>query len=176
MSFKVGQKVVFVRDVGGGVIVEVSNFKIVIEDEHGFKHVCEADDLALVYNEDYTLDDKQEAQLLNSKEQKDLKKRSQKHKRFVDELWEIDLHIEKLMDNHRSLSNSQIIRRQMSALQTFINKAVRNNISKVVVIHGVGEGVLMNEVLSYLDKIDGVKYESADYLTYGKGATEVTFL
>ena len=38
---------------------------------------------------------------------------------------------------------------------------------------GVGEGVLKQEIRSYLDKQEGVEYFDADFREYGKGATTI---
>ena len=44
---------------------------------------------------------------------------------------------------------------------------------KLIIIHGVGEGVLKDEVRLFLSKKEGIEYFDADYREYGKGATAV---
>jgi dsDNA-specific endonuclease/ATPase MutS2 len=41
----------------------------------------------------------------------------------------------------------------------------------VILIHGVGEGILKEEVRTFLSKQEGVEYFDADFREYGKGAT-----
>ena len=53
-------------------------------------------------------------------------------------------------------------------------KAIKNNVRKLVVIHGKGEGVLKEEVRKLLKKFP-VEVMDADYQIYGLGATEVRF-
>ena len=43
----------------------------------------------------------------------------------------------------------------------------------IVFIHGVGEGVLKEELGYLFRKYDNVKFYDADYQKYGLGATEV---
>jgi DNA-nicking Smr family endonuclease len=43
----------------------------------------------------------------------------------------------------------------------------------LIAIHGVGEGVLKNEIRSFLGKKDNVEFFDASYMEYGKGATEI---
>ena len=89
------------------------------------------------------------------------------------ELWELDLHIEVLVDSHAGMSNSEILERQMRELRVFYNSALQKRIRKLIIIHGVGEGVLKQEVRDFLAGKDGISYFDADFRTYGKGATAV---
>jgi dsDNA-specific endonuclease/ATPase MutS2 len=43
------------------------------------------------------------------------------------------------------------------------------------VIHGIGEGVLKNEIRTYLSQQDQIEVYDADFSAYGKGATAVEF-
>jgi dsDNA-specific endonuclease/ATPase MutS2 len=43
------------------------------------------------------------------------------------------------------------------------------------VIHGVGEGVLKNEVRTYLENQSGIEFYDSDFREYGKGATTIDF-
>ena len=53
--------------------------------------------------------------------------------------------------------------------------AIRNRIPRIVFIHGVGEGVLKEE-LNYLFNRYNVSVSEASYQKYGMGATEVYIL
>lgn len=178
MHFNIGQKVVFLREEGQGVIKSINQQgRYVIEDENGFDRIYLGSELAPVFEEEYSIDAldistirKENTTERNKKVNK--KKNKQKDPSKADN-WEIDLHIEKLVPDHSELSNTNILTTQLSSLRQYFEKAKSNSISRIIVIHGVGEGILRYEVRKYLDKIGGVRYYDADFVKYGKGATVV---
>jgi len=90
------------------------------------------------------------------------------------EIEEVDLHIDKLTDNYSSLSNGEIIDIQMSKFNIALEGAIRNNIKKIVFIHGVGNGKLKYEIRKALDtKYPKLRYQDASFREYGYGATMV---
>ena len=86
---------------------------------------------------------------------------------------EFDLHIEKLVPHHRSMSNYDILTLQSETAKRHIEFAIRNRIPKIVFIHGVGEGVLKSELDFLLGRYDNIAFQDANYQKYGLGATEV---
>lgn len=89
---------------------------------------------------------------------------------------EIDLHIEKLTDDWRKLSNAEILRMQIAHFEAYINKAIRLGVARVFIIHGVGEGRLRDEVATQLMKYEEVQtFKNEYHHRYGWGATEVIF-
>lgn len=88
---------------------------------------------------------------------------------------EVDLHIEKLVNSHRGMSNHDILNLQMETAKRQIEFAARKRIQRLVFIHGVGEGVLKAELDYLLGRYDNLKFYDADYQKYGIGATEVYF-
>ena len=178
MSFKIGQKVVFLHEIGGGVVVEIdSSSRYIVEDQDGFTKPYLKSEIAPVHEEDYKLGDGDalflEGETSSTKTQHSIRKEKANSEAVQDNYWEIDLHIESLTDSHRGLSNTEIINKQMNAFKLFLNKARSKRMRKIVAIHGVGEGVLKHEVRKYLEKLDDLKFYDADYGEYGKGATTV---
>ncbi|RZJ36697.1 MAG: DNA mismatch repair protein MutS [Flavobacterium sp.] len=88
---------------------------------------------------------------------------------------DFDLHIEKLTKNHRSLSSFEILDLQVETARRHIDFAIRNRIPKIVLIHGVGEGVLKEELNSLFSRYDNLTHREANYQKYGLGATELIF-
>ena len=86
---------------------------------------------------------------------------------------EIDLHIEKLGVNFKGKSNAQIVQMQLDAAKDFIDKSMLAGKREVVLVHGVGNGTLKQEIHKFLKSYYGIKFEQADARNYGEGATLV---
>jgi hypothetical protein len=88
----------------------------------------------------------------------------------------VDLHIEKLTDSWKHLSNFEILTLQLKEFERFYDLAVAHRQPSLTVIHGVGVGKLRDEIHDILRLKKQVKsfvnqYEPA----YGYGATEIYF-
>lgn len=88
---------------------------------------------------------------------------------------EVDLHIEALYPNCNELDDHSKFEIQMNFFQKCLNDAIINHVQKVIFIHGVGSGVLKNEIIKELKKYKGLHYFDASMAKYGVGATEVYF-
>lgn len=90
--------------------------------------------------------------------------------------YEVDLHIEQLVEDRKGLSNSEILYIQLAELEKYLQIAIRNKQDRLVVIHGVGKGVLRNEVQKLLQANVFVgNIESGWQAGYGFGATIAYF-
>ena len=175
MSFKIGDKVVYLHERGGGDVIDIQGEYYIVEDaETGFSRKFQKIELAPVFSEQY--DDHMPSSEVDHDAEEDhsyLTKSKVSGKRKPEEVWEIDLHVEELVESHSNLSNTEILRKQMGALKTTIKDARKKHVPRIIAIHGVGEGVLKSEITSYLAQQDGVEYFDADFREYGKGATEI---
>lgn len=90
------------------------------------------------------------------------------------EVVEVDLHINELIDNASGLSNGEILEIQKEKVESEMKSAIQTGVKKIVFIHGVGQGVLKQEVLNLL-KTKYKKYytQDASFREYGYGATMV---
>ncbi|MBX9449243.1 MAG: Smr/MutS family protein [Taibaiella sp.] len=89
---------------------------------------------------------------------------------------EIDLHIERLQENYAHLSNAEIVQIQIAACEQAIDQAIRNGQMSLTIIHGVGKGVLKEEIHKLLKSVPEVRYFISDWMPkYGLGATQVFF-
>jgi hypothetical protein len=87
---------------------------------------------------------------------------------------EIDLHIELLHDDTHKLTNTEMINLQLRHFETYLSKAVRLNIPKIYIIHGVGKGKLKEMIHARLKRHPDVNFYKNEYHEkYGWGATEV---
>ena len=62
---------------------------------------------------------------------------------------------------------------QLETAKRQLDFAIQKRIQKVVFIHGVGEGILKEELHDLFKKYENIKYYDAEYQKYGLGATEV---
>lgn len=88
----------------------------------------------------------------------------------------IDLHIEKLTDNWKRLSNFEILSMQLKTFEKYYHLSVLHHQPSLIVIHGVGEGKLRNEIHEILRQKNEVKsFVNQFHPLYGYGATEIFF-
>lgn len=87
---------------------------------------------------------------------------------------EVDLHINELIDSSKGLSNHEMLELQKEKVELEMKLAIQNRVEKIVFIHGVGQGVLKQEVINLLKKKFGKYYfQDASFREYGYGATMV---
>ena len=90
------------------------------------------------------------------------------------EIEEIDLHIQNLVDDHSSLSNTEILDIQMSRFTTALDGGIIAGTKRMVFIHGIGNGRLKHEVAKTLNRMyPKLRYQDASFKEYGYGATMV---
>lgn len=88
------------------------------------------------------------------------------------DLVEIDLHINQLLDDSRGLSNADMLKLQMDTFKKEMDKAIASGVKRIVFIHGVGDGVLKNEIRRELQrKYARYPCQDASFREYGFGAT-----
>jgi len=87
---------------------------------------------------------------------------------------EVDLHIEQLVDNPKSLTPAEMLEIQMGRFTIALEGAIRNRSKRIVFIHGVGNGRLRLEIQRALEqKYPKLRYQDASFKEYGYGATMV---
>lgn len=114
-------------------------------------------------------------------EKKEVKKaKPQSNKSLIEQhkidkdIAEVDLHISALRDDYGHMKNSEILRYQMDYFHRALDNAITKAYSKVVFIHGIGNGVLRDAIIDYLGKnYPDFSYGNASFKKYGYGAIEV---
>jgi len=110
--------------------------------------------------------------VVKAKEQKPAEKKPER--RRDDEIIEVDLHIHELIDNSAGLSNKEILDIQLEKVKNEMQSAIRSRAKRIVFIHGVGQGVLKQEVAKLLkSKFPKYIFQDASFKEYGYGATMV---
>jgi hypothetical protein len=88
----------------------------------------------------------------------------------------IDLHIDKITDNWKHMSNFEMLTIQLKTFEKYYDLAVAHRQNELIVIHGVGEGKLRDEIHSILKLKKEVKSFVNQYTDrFGYGATEIYF-
>ena len=88
----------------------------------------------------------------------------------------VDLHIEKLTDNWRRMSNYEIVSLQLKTFDKYYDLALAHHQPSLIIIHGVGEGKLRDEIHDKLRLKREVKsFVNQYHPNFGYGATEIFF-
>ncbi|MGM0479152.1 MAG: Smr/MutS family protein [Bacteroidota bacterium] len=177
MRFNKGEKVLFLKEVGEGIVKGYdSDHFVIVEDDTGFENIYPEDQLVEIkgtHSDSIPEEAKELAEgsgnqaigVNNSNEFADVVKSPG--------CWEVDLHTHMLMDSERGMTSGELLNYQLAQLNRYYLKAREKRIRKLIIIHGVGQGVLKNEVRHFLEGREGVAFYDADFREYGKGATEV---
>lgn len=87
---------------------------------------------------------------------------------------EIDLHIEKLVKEHASMSAPEIFDLQIRIFESSLEKAIATGMEEITFIHGAGNGILKNEIHKKLSKNKNIGFfKDARKEKFGYGATFV---
>lgn len=170
-----GDKVSVLDDAIDGIVVEVKGLEIKIETTDGFNLTFKSNELIKIGESKLNISFNKN-QVIGEKEipKPNYINKEKKSKKEIP-VPEFDLHIEKLVKNHKSMSNYEIMTKQIDTAKYHIEFAIRNRIPKIVFIHGVGEGVLKSDLDFLLGRYDNISFQDANYQKYGQGATEVYF-
>lgn len=194
-SFKVGDRVRFLRQSGEGVIhaIEDGGDTLVVEDEDGFPMRFSAKDCLPMPNaaeeaRAYASKDISKGELLERNVDERALKASQKdfdvkyrnpdatNMRKRDEHMEVDLHFHALTGARDSASPHEMLTLQMDHFDRMMRRAEEKRIPRIVFIHGVGQGRLRQEIRDALTAYwPGCTCREGDPRKYGHGATEVRF-
>ncbi|MGB3143308.1 MAG: Smr/MutS family protein [Maribacter sp.] len=172
-NFNIGDTVETTDDVIKGVVQDIDGDTITILTTDGFPLTFTANELVKIANE-IRVNNYEIAQVKKEKEQpKRRKTNTVKPKERAAPKMEVDLHINHLTKNPKGMGNYEILNLQLETAKRQLDFAINKRIQKVVFIHGVGAGVLKEELGYLFRKYDNVKFYDAEYQKYGLGATEV---
>ena len=88
---------------------------------------------------------------------------------------EVDLHATALLDTTMGMDNTAILKYQLDKFNEAMTAVLHKKGSKIVFIHGKGDGVLRKALLAELkNKYSRCKWQDASFKEYGYGATMVT--
>lgn len=177
MKFEINDKVAVLDDALEGKVINLDGATIYVETSEGFLMKFEASELVKIGEEQSRMIASENISISEILKEKQPTKRPKQEKvkskdRSAPPM-EVDLHIEKLVNSYRGMSNYDILSIQLETAKRQVDFAISKRISKIVFIHGVGEGILKAELDSLLGRYDNLKFYDANFQKYGLGATEV---
>jgi len=177
MTIKVGHNVETIDDNISGTVIKILDNTITIEDADGFEFQFEASELMISTQENSLKQSVYNSNIEAVKREKEVVKRKSvpavKSKERNAPMFVVDLHIHQLTTSTKHMTNFEMLNLQLDTARGQLEFAIRKRIPKIVFIHGVGEGVLRQELETLFSRYNNVKFYDADYKTYGFGATEV---
>jgi hypothetical protein len=187
--YKSGDRVSFLNEVGGGVVLRpLSHNRALVRTDEGFELEYPMDALVprlegpdhVVYGvSDHqaglvAANDRLEEQRRRDRQRPAvLRAGGKRTERADDSVMEVDLHLQELVDDERGMSDGEKLQYQLSYFERMLATAIRERKRRLIVIHGVGEGVLREEVRKVLQYYEHLRFDDADPRRYGYGATAV---
>lgn len=172
--FRQGDRVLFRNRPGGGTVCSISGDWVTVELDEGVEITvsiqelvfCEAGKEAHLHN----LGHPEQVQKLKE----DLKHSQPMSPLSGPEIPVIDLHFEKIYGRVPQ-PGEQIVSLQLSHLKKCLSKLKAAGCRQVIVIHGVGQGILRDEVYALLRLYPDIRLEKAAPDRFGEGAVKVIF-
>lgn len=187
-TWQPGDRVAFLDEVGGGVVLRIERPGVaMVRTDEGFELEVPFRQLVPGLRDNgnviYRVSDHQAGMVaandvLEERRRKPKAPRPGKTPKRPEDnsVAEVDLHLHELVENERMLSDGEKLEFQLRYFERALESAIRDGKRKLIVIHGVGEGVLREEVRKILRFYDGVRFHDADMRRYGTGATEVEII
>ncbi|TXF75198.1 Smr/MutS family protein [Chryseobacterium sp.] len=160
---KIGDKVAVLDDDLKGMITSVKGDMAVLRDEHGFTHQYKKDKLVLQNADLY--------ENLKTIRKREIEKPVSKkhHKNHL----VLDLHFENLVKNPEDYDAFERIFIQKEKLIETMDFCRKNNLKKLEIIHGIGDGVLQKMVHDYLMGQTNIDFEDHNFFYHQTGSVMV---
>lgn len=175
--FKIGDIIEVLDDNMKGKIVGFEkNKQVKVETNDGFELVFNENEVILVENDAVKINFNANLKQILAEKEGGKKKQSNLIKLPKKEIpvYEVDLHLEKIISGrNQNLSNYDKLNIQLEEAKRSLDFAISKRYQRVVLIHGVGEGVLKTELEYLLRRYENVNIQEASYTKYGLGAMEI---
>ena len=161
--FLLGEYISILNETGKYRVLSIQSSFLLVEDEHGFER-------KIVHGNAVKIASFNTGEI-QVKDADSIKIRSNKKK--VECMPEIDLHLEsfELINDSNSAHKNFLL--QINTFKRFINNNLKKKVSRVLVIHGVGNGKLKSEIKSCLQGRPGYEMNDANFSQRGVGASYI---
>ncbi len=163
---KIGDLVSVLDEDLKGKIISFKGNDVTIEDEHGFHHTLDEGKIVPQNREIYDA-------FSASPKKEQTSKLSKKNQNTPQS---IDLHFERLVKNPQDYDAWERLMIQREKLIEKLEFCKANNLKKLNIIHGIGDGVLQKMVHEVLQGFAGIEYDDHDFFYHSTGNVEVVFL
>lgn len=170
-ELQVGMTVKVIKDTLTAIIARINGDKVTVESEDGFFYDFDRSELIPVKDWEPHLDSTKDLLQLAG-ESHVQGSGTQKKEKNPEAHREIDLHIHELTDSEAGMSSHDKLQLQLNTAKRELELALQEKRSRLIFIHGRGEGKLKIELKRLLDQYPAEHWD-ASYLKYGLGATEV---
>ncbi|MGA9213325.1 Smr/MutS family protein [Kaistella sp.] len=162
---KIGDSVSVIDDNLNGKITSVNGETVVFKDEHGFTHQFKKEKLVIQNPSIY-----ENLKIISKPEiAKPISKKHDK-KPFI-----LDLHFEHLVKNPTDYDSFERLFLQKEKLLNTIDYCRKNNLKKLEIIHGIGDGVLQKMVHDVLESQTNLEFQNKEILHHQSGTVLVYF-
>jgi hypothetical protein len=173
MEFKAGTKVTVIDEDLNGVVQRVEGKWVFFVCDDGFEYKYPKSAL-------YAIDEQGQIEFypkeikIEKEEKANRRGKAALKISFKGKKPEFDLHLEALFPERSPSRNKESLNLQLEYAAGVIQKAIEVRVRNLVFIHGMGQGILREELRNMLDqRFPNVEYYDGDYMRYGQGATEV---
>jgi len=179
MNFSVGDKVIFINEKLRGMIIDIKNDILVVNcskldfEINKSKIIKISEDVESMYSK-LTVNDQSLVISENDDpiQYKDKQDSSIELKVNISKNFELDLHLEKIIENLENVNHQEILQLQMNAFYRGIFEAKNLGIDYLIIIHGIGKGILKRKIIEFLEENQAV-FSDADYIKYKGGAIKI---
>lgn len=163
---KIGDSVSVIDDNLKGKITAIKGKKVTIEDEHGFPYEYDAQELVLQEAEIYS-------QIRTIQKEEFSKPVSKKHdkKPMI-----LDLHFENIAKGAVQVDPFERLFMQKDQLLKTLDYCRNNNLKRLEIIHGIGDGVVQQMVYDVLESQTNLEFHNKEILHHQSGTVLVYFL
>lgn len=163
---KINDKISVIDEDLNGIITSVQGNIVIFKDNHGFIHKYSKEQLVLQNADLYE-------NIRVEKKHEHNKKTSKKHNKnhLV-----LDLHFENLVKNPLDYNSFDRLFLQKEKLLQTIEFCRKNNLKKLEIVHGIGDGTLQKMVRDVLESQTKLDFYNNEILHHQSGAVIVNFV
>lgn len=180
MEIKVGNSVFVIDEDLSGTVTRVEGNRVTFECEDGFDYTYFKDQLIVLDEEGKAT---HEVKAYQAEHEKGYTPTAVEHNpsryfeekiKFKGKKPEFDLHIEEIAPDAKFKTKHEALLFQLDFVRHVIHLAYRRRVPRLVFVHGVGKGVLRDQLREMLiNDYPNIEFLDGSYTKFGDGATEV---